>query len=93
MIRLLSLLVSIPIIVLVAAFAFKNAQPVYLDLFVIQTQLPLAIIMLVVLLSGFVLGLLFNLMMLIKQQQKYRRLKNKKDTLQGLSGVLDKSDT
>ncbi len=93
MIRFISLLVSIPIIILVAAFAYKNSQPVSLDFFVFQAELPLAIVLLLVLLCGFVLGFLFNLVILIRQQQKYRQLKNKKDTLQGLSGVLDKPES
>lgn len=92
MIRFISLLVSLPIIILVAAFAYKNAQLVSIDLFVYQLNLPLAIVLLVMLLLGFVVGFLFNLVLLIRQQRKYHRLQHKKDTLQGLSGVLTKSD-
>lgn len=92
MTRFISLLVSIPIIILVAAFAYKNAQLVSIDLFVLKVDLPISIVMLVLLLIGFVMGLLFNAVLLVQQQRKYLRLKHKKDTLQGLSGVLSKSD-
>ena len=92
MIRFISLLVSIPILILVAAFAYKNAQPVSLDLFSVQIDLPMSVIMLAMLLVGFLLGLVFNMLLLLKQRQKYMQMMNKKDTLQGLSGVLKKSD-
>ncbi len=92
MIRFLSLLVSIPVIILVAAFAYKNAQLINIDLFAIQLEVPVAVAMLAWLLIGFVLGLLFNLMLVLNQQRKYYQLKHKKDTLDGLSGVLTKSD-
>lgn len=92
MIRFISLLVSLPIIILVAAFAYKNAQLVSVDLFIYQLELPLAVVLLVVLILGFVLGLVFNLMLLVRQQRRYQRLKNQKDTLQGLSGILSKPE-
>lgn len=92
MIRFISLLISIPILILVAAFAYKNAQLVAIDLFSYQIDLPMSVVMLFMLLIGFLLGLMFNMLLLFKQRQKYRRQINKKDTLEGLSGVLTKSD-
>lgn len=92
MIRFISLLVSIPLIILIAAFSYKNAQMVTIDLFIYQIPLPLAIVLLVVLLLGFAIGYIFNLLSLLNQKQKYRRLVNKKEALQGLSGVFGKTD-
>jgi len=92
MIRFISLLVSIPLILLVAAFSYKNAQMVAIDLFIYQINLPLAIVLLLVLLLGFAIGYIFNLLSLLNQKQKYRRLMNQKEALQGLSGVFGKTD-
>jgi len=92
MIRFLSLLVSIPVIILIAAFTYKNAQPVSVDLFIYQINLPLAVLLLIALLLGVIIGFVFNLVALLNQKQKYIRLKNKKEALQELSGVLKKSN-
>jgi len=92
MIRFISLLVSIPLIILIAGFAFKNAQLVSLDLFIFQISLPIVVALLAVLLIGFVLGYLFNILALINQKKKYLKLKHKKETLKGLSEILKKSD-
>jgi len=92
MIRFISLLVSIPLIILIAAFTYKNAQLVSIDLFVFQINLPMAVVLLIALLVGVVIGFVFNLMALLSQKKKYSRLKHKKETLQGLSEVLSKPD-
>ena len=92
MIRFISLLVSIPIIVLIAAFAYKNAQPVFIDLFLYQVNIPLAVLILLALLVGVILGYLLNLLSLLNLKQKLYRVKHKKETLEGLSDVLNKSD-
>ena len=92
MIRFISLLVSIPLIILIAAFTYNNAQLVSLDLFVFKIDLPMAMVILIALLVGVVIGFIFNLMALLNQKKKYLRLKNKKETLKGLSEVLKKSD-
>lgn len=92
MIRFLSLLISIPLIILIAAFTYKNAQFITIDLFIYQITLPLTVILLFVLLIGVLLGYLFNLVTLFSQKATIRRLKRKKEALQGLSGVLNKSD-
>jgi len=91
MIRFISLLVSIPLIILIAAFSYKNAQFVSIDLFLYTINLPLAVVLLIVLLLGFIIGYLFNLISLLNQKQKVYRLKNKQETLHGLSGVLNSS--
>jgi uncharacterized integral membrane protein len=92
MIRFISLLVSIPIIILIAAFAYKNAQLVFIDLFLYQVNLPLAVLILLALLVGVILGYLLNLLTLLNLKQRLYRLKHKKETLEGLSNVLNKSD-
>ncbi len=92
MIRFISLLIFIPLVLLIAAFAYKNAQLVSIDLFVLQINLPMAVILLITLLVGFVLGFIFNLMSLLSQKKKYLRLKYKKETLNGLSEVLKQSE-
>jgi len=92
MIRFISLLVSIPLIFLVAAFTYNNAQLVSLDLFIYKIDLPMAMVILIALLVGVIIGFTFNLMVLLNQKKKYLRLKNKKETLKGLSEVLKKSD-
>jgi len=91
MIRFISLLVSIPLIILIAAFTFKNAQPVSLDLFVMQVDLPMAVILLITLLLGVLIGFVFNVMALFSQKKKYLRLKHKKETLHDISEVLHDS--
>ncbi|MCW8936157.1 MAG: LapA family protein [Gammaproteobacteria bacterium] len=91
MIRFISLLVSLPIIILISAFAFNNPQLVLIDLFTSTIELPLAVALLISLLIGVVIGFVFNLLSLYTQKKKYLRLKHKKETLNGLSEVLDKA--
>jgi len=92
MIRFISWLVFIPFIILIAAFTFKNAQPVSIDLFILQIDLPMAVVLLITLFVGVIIGFIFNLMSLLNQKKKYLKLKHKKDTLMGLSEVLDKPE-
>jgi len=79
-------------VVLIAAFVSKNAEPVSIDLFLYQASLPLAVLLLVALFIGVVLGFMFNIVALLSQKRKYYQLKNKKETLHGLSGVLNEPD-
>jgi uncharacterized integral membrane protein len=88
--RFISLLVSIPLILVIAAFTFKNAQLVTVDLFTFQLDLPLTVILLIAMLIGVILGYAINLFTLINQKRTIRRLQRKKETLQDLSGVLQK---
>ncbi len=92
MIRFISWLIFLPLIVLIAAFTFNNAQPVTINLFVFQIELPIAVIMLISLLIGVVMGFVINLMTLLNQKKKYLNLKRKKETLKGLSEVLKKPE-
>jgi len=88
--RFISLLVSIPLILVIAAFTFKNAQLVTVDLFTVQLDLPLTVILLIAMLIGVILGYAINLVTLFSQKRTIRRLQRKKETLQGLSSVLHK---
>ena len=89
--RFISLLVSIPLILVIAAFSFKNAQLVTVDLFTFQQALPLTVIILIAMLIGVILGYSINLFTLLSQKRTIRRLQRKKEALQGLSSVLHKS--
>ena len=88
--RFLSLLIILPLFILVAAFAYKNAYLISVDLFLFQLDLPLTAVILISIFIGVIMGYLYNLMSLFKQKKKYRRLKNKKEVLHDLSDVLDK---
>ncbi len=92
MIRFIILLVSIPLIILIAAFTYKNAQLVSIDVFVFQIDLPMALVLLIALLIGVFMGFIFNFMALINQKKKYLKLKNKQETLKGLSEVLKQTE-
>ena len=92
MMRFISLLISIPLIILIAAFTYKNAQLVSIDLFILQVDLPMAVVLLITLLVGVIIGFVFNLITLINQKKMYLRLKRKKETLNGLSEVFKQSD-
>ena len=81
----------IPVIIVVAAFAFRNAQIIRIDLFTIELHIPLAVVILVALFVGAGLGFLANLFVLLSQKNKIRKLMKQHQTLSGLSDVL-KSD-
>ncbi|HED35234.1 MAG TPA: LapA family protein [Gammaproteobacteria bacterium] len=90
--RFISLLISIPFILLIAVFASKNAEPVSVDLLFDQVNLPLVVCLLAAFFPGVVVGLAYDWIALSRLKKKYNRLEKKKETLQGLSGVLNKPD-
>jgi len=92
MIRFISLLIFIPLVILITAFAFNNPQLIIIDIFTSKVELPLAVALLISLLIGVIIGFVFNLVSLYTQKRKYLRLMRKKETLNGLSGVLNKSE-
>jgi len=92
MIRFISLLISIPLIILISAFAFNNPQLIIIDLFTSKIELPLAVALLISLLIGVIIGYVFNLLSLYAQKKKYLQLKHKNEALNGLSEVLNKSE-
>ncbi|MCW9012900.1 MAG: LapA family protein [Gammaproteobacteria bacterium] len=88
MIRFISLLVSIPVIIVIAAFAYRNAQLIEIDFFTVQYQIPLAAVILITLLAGVTLGFIVNIFVLLSQRNKIRQLKKQRETLNSLSDVL-----
>ena len=91
MIRFITLLVFIPIIVVIAAFSFRNAQLVRIDFFIHEFDIPLAAIILVALILGAGLGFLANIFVLLAQKNTIRQLNKQRQTLGSLSDAL-KSD-
>lgn len=91
MMRFIYLLVSIPIIVIIATFAYRNAGLVSIDFFVAQFNIPLAAIILVCTLLGIIIGFLINIFVVILQKNKIRKLIKQTQTMSGLSDFL-KSD-
>lgn len=92
MIRFLSLLISVPIIIIIAAFAYRNAQLVKIDLFIVEVNIPFAAILLICLILGAIIGYFSNIFMLIRHKKKIKQLEKQKQLVKGLSDVL-KSDT
>ena len=88
MIRFISLLVSIPVIIIIAAFAYRNAQLIEIDLFTTQYQVPLAAVILIALFLGGIIGFIANLFILLSQKNKIRQLIKQRETLNSLSEVL-----
>ncbi|VAW56278.1 hypothetical protein MNBD_GAMMA07-1165 [hydrothermal vent metagenome] len=93
MIRFISLLVSIPLVIFIAAFTYNNAQLVTVDLFTLQIKIPLALLLLLTLLVGIMIGFFFNIMALLSLKKKQAFLARKQAALKDLPEVLNKSET
>lgn len=89
MLRFITILFSIPFIIVVAAFAYRNAQAVKIDFFVNTYFWPLAIIILLALIVGGIMGFMVNFYIIIKQKNKIRQLKKQNKEMLGLSSILD----
>ncbi len=92
MMRFITLLVLIPIILIVAVFAFRNAEFVKIDLLIDVFNLPLAAVILVSLVVGVLIGFAINIFILIRQRNTIRMLNKRKQTLSGLADILKSSD-
>lgn len=92
MFRFFSLLVSVPIIILVATFAYRNAQFVTIDFFTFKFDFPLAGVLLIVLLIGGCFGFILNFVLVLKQKATIRQLKKQKREMTSLSEALKTSD-
>lgn len=92
MFRFFSLLVSVPIIILVATFAYRNAQFVTIDFFTSKLDFPLAGILLIVLFIGGLLGFMMNFLLVLKQKAKIRQLIKQRQEMLSLSEVLKTND-
>jgi uncharacterized integral membrane protein len=88
MIRFFLLLLFIPAIVFIAAFTYRNAGPVSIDLFTVEYTVPLAVLLLIAMLAGIVVGFVANLFVVIKQKNKIRQLIKQRETLSSLSDVF-----
>jgi len=88
MIRFISLLVSIPLIIVLATFAYRNAQSIKIDLFINIYHIPLAAILLVTLLVGGILGFMVNFFILIKQKNKIRQMTKQRQEMLGLTDIF-----
>lgn len=88
MIRFLVLLVLIPIILIIAAFAYRNAGFVKIDLFTADYDIPLVALLLIALLVGMIIGFLANFYVVMRQKSKIRHLNKQRETLGRLSDVF-----
>ena len=74
MIRFFLLLLFIPVIVFIAAFTYRSAGSVSIDLFTVEYTVSLAVLLLIAMLVGIVVGFVANLFLVIKQKHKIRQL-------------------
>lgn len=88
MIRFISLLISIPLIIVISAFAYRNAQSIQIDFFITTLHLPLAAVLLIALLIGGVMGFMINFFILISQKNKIRQITKQKKEMLGLSDIF-----
>ena len=88
MIRFISLLISIPLIIVLAAFAYRNAQSIKIDLFTHIFHIPLAAILFVTLLVGGIMGFMVNFFVLIKQKNKIRQMSKQRQEMLGLTDIF-----
>lgn len=92
MIRIVSLLVSIPLVIIVATFAYRNAQFVTIDLFTSKIDFPLAGILLIAVFLGVVLGFVANIAIVLKQKARIRQLNRQKQEMNILSEAFKSDD-
>lgn len=88
MIRFLSLLISIPLIIIIATFSYRNAQSIKIDFFVNIFEVPLAVVLLVCLIIGGILGFLMSVFVVLKQKAVIRQMKKQRQEMTGLSDML-----
>ena len=88
MIRIVSLLVFIPVVIIVATFAYRNAQLVSIDLFTSKFDFPLAAVLLISLFVGVVIGFFINIVILVTQKNKIRQLTKQRQEMTSLSEAL-----
>jgi len=93
MIRFIILLILIPVIIVITAFSYRNAAPVSVDLFTVVTDLPLALLLLLCLLLGGIMGFMLNLSGLLSLKAQIRQVKKKKAAMKSLSEMFKQSDS
>ena len=75
MLRLVNMLLLITLIVLGLSFAVLNADPVTLNYYFGNKQIPLSMIVVVALATGAVIGVLVSMGILLRQKQQTFRLR------------------
>jgi lipopolysaccharide assembly protein A len=75
MLRIVGLVLAVLVVVLGASFAWLNAGAVRLDLWVGEYELGLPFVLFVVLLTGWVLGMLSMVGIIVRQVREIRRLR------------------
>ncbi len=75
MLRLVNILLLITLIVLGLSFAVLNADPVTLNYYFGNKQIPLSMIVVVALATGAVIGVLVSMGILLRQKQQTFRLR------------------
>jgi putative membrane protein len=75
--RILSILLTLLLIIVGIAFAALNAKAVEINYLIGQTELPLAVVLLIALTSGIVITVLLLGVSLIKLKAQNTRLKSK----------------
>jgi uncharacterized integral membrane protein len=86
--RFILLLISVPLIIVIATFAYRNAQAVNIDFFINSYNLPLAAILLVTLIVGGILGFMVNFFVLIAQKNKIRKMIKQKQEMLALTDIF-----
>lgn len=82
MLNLIKLLITLIFLILGASFAVINNNPVALDLYFIQTKLPLSLVMLLTLGVGIVLGGFVSLFLFFRLKKENTHLKKQKRLVQ-----------
>jgi uncharacterized integral membrane protein len=74
-ISIVGLVLAVLVVVLGASFAWLNAGPVHLDLWVAEDEVGLPFVLFVVLLTGWVLGMVSMVGIIVRQMREIRRLR------------------
>ncbi|MEE9452111.1 MAG: LapA family protein [Gammaproteobacteria bacterium] len=73
--RILSIIIIILLLIVGVSFAALNSEPVTINFYVSDFQIPLAIIVVATLGLGFFLGIMINFFKVIQLKRAYRQLK------------------
>lgn len=82
MLNLIKFLFALVFLILGASFAVLNNNPVALDLYFIQTELPLSLIMLLTLGVGIILGGFVSLFFFVRLKKENAQLRKQKALVQ-----------
>lgn len=82
MLNLIKFIITLAFLILGASFAVINNSPVALDLYFIQTELPLSLVMLLTLGAGIILGGFFSLFFFFRLKKENADLRKQKQLVQ-----------